>query len=241
MKIIMANWKMTPPALGEARRLCIQVEQGLLQVARDNLTIVLAPPFVFLPLVQHCLHLAHLGAQNVSAEEQGPYTGEISATQLQQFNVEYVIIGHSERRALGESDKLINQKIKIVMRHGIYPILCVGFGTKKGQSVAAIKTIIKKQLRLGLSGIGSTKLTIAYEPVWAISRGLGTGKAATPKHVAEIAEFIKSIAPQARIIYGGSVDAKNAASFANENIQGALVGGASLVASEFLEIIKAFS
>ncbi|MBI4050393.1 MAG: triose-phosphate isomerase [Candidatus Doudnabacteria bacterium] len=244
MKIIIANWKLNPQTIEEARSLASQIEHGLLGIERRGLETAICPPFVFLPAVRHAIHFAHLGAQNVAAEESGPFTGEISVGQLREFKTEYVIVGHSERRAMGEDDKLINRKLKLVLKHKLEPILCVGAGTKKEHSNAAVKKIVKKQLGAALAGLSSSapKLTIAYEPVWAISRGLGTGQAVTPAHAAEIIGFIKSQAPKARVIYGGSVDSKNASGLAKAKIiEGALVGGASLKALEFLQIIKAFS
>ncbi len=235
---------MNPQSLEEARRLSFAIEQGLLATNRNRVETVICPPFVFLPAVAYSLHFAKLGAQDVASLPQGPFTGEVSGGQLQEFAVQYVIIGHSERRSLGEDDKFINKKIRMATLTKLQPILCVGFGAKKSSSVAAIKRIVKKQLQQDLAEVSlkRVKLTIAYEPVWAISRGLGTGKAVKPSHAAEIIKFIKTQVPAARVIYGGSLDAKNAASFAAQKIiEGGLVGGASLVALEFLKIIKAFT
>lgn len=245
-KLIVANWKLNPQTLDEARSLASRVEHGLLAVDRSRVETVICPPFVFLGAVRHAIHFAKLGAQNVSRESGGAFTGDVSAGQLKEFGVKYIIVGHSERRRMGGvDDKVVSRKIKRVLSEDLEPILCVGFGTKKGFSDAAIKRIIKKQVLGGLAGLDRKKLrlTIAYEPVWAISQGLGTGRrAVTPAHAASVISYIKGTAPMARIIYGGSVDAKNAGGFAAEKvIEGSLVGGASLNAVEFLNIIKAFT
>lgn len=165
--LIVANWKMNPQGADEARRLTSGIEQGLLGVDRKLVEVVICPPYVFLPLVKHSLHLAALGAQDVFFEESGPFTGQISPRQLLQFNATHAIIGHSEMRTLGETDAHVNAKVKAAIRHGIHPILCVGFGAKKSSSVWAIKQIVKKQLQLGLKGVntGTGKLTIAYEQI----------------------------------------------------------------------------
>ena len=242
MNIIVGNWKMNPGTLEEARRLASQIEHGLLSVARERVETVLCPPHIFLPATRPLLHFAKLGAQNVASDLSGPYTGEISVKQLKEFNVDYVIVGHSERRALAETDKMINSKVKLALKEGIKPILCVGFGIKKDYANVRVKQVIKSQIRAGFAGVTSkSKILVAYEPVWAISGGLGTGKAVTLKHAREITDFIKSQVTGAQVIYGGSLDAKNAAGFAKMGIGGGLVGGASLEAQDFLKIIKAFS
>lgn len=242
MKIIVANWKMNPQTIEEARQLASQIERGLLGVDRNKVETIICPPAVFIPAVRHLIDFAKLGAQNVSRESAGAFTGEISARQLAEFGVEYVIVGHSERRRMGGDDKVINRKIKQSLAEKLKPILCVGFGTKKSDSHTQIKNVITRQIKIGLAGAKQSRITIAYEPVWAISQGLGTGKAATPAHAAEIAKFIKLIVNRVLVLYGGSVDGKNAAEFAAEKIiDGALVGGASLVPLEFLKIIRAFA
>lgn len=242
--LVVANWKLNPQIPEEAGHLVHQIELGLIKINRNRVETVISPPFVFLPALQHIVHFARLGVQNISAEERGPFTGEISATQVLQFRTAYVILGHSERRALGESDKLINRKILSALKYKLEPILCVGWGTKKSFSLNAIKKVIAGQLRQDLAGmnIKKLKITVAYEPVWAISRGLGTGVPVSPRHAAEIIEFIHSRLPRSRLIYGGSVTAANVKGFAaQKNIKGALVGGASLDAREFLGIVEAFS
>lgn len=241
--LVVANWKLNPETLEDARRIASKIEQGLLSINRSEVETVICPPFIFLPAVSAAIHFAKLGAQNVSRYDKGAFTGEISARQLKHLGVEYVIVGHSERRRMGGADDAaVNQKIKRSLAEHLVPILCVGFGTQKSHSTAQIKNIIRNQIKKGLKGVRGLRVVIAYEPVWAISRGLGTGKAATPQHAEEIAQFIKKIAKGSQVLYGGSVDGKNAAGFAaQKNIAGSLVGAASLVPNEFLNIIKAFS
>lgn len=243
-KLLVANWKLNPQSIAEARTLASQVEQGLLALDRRRIEVVLCPPAIFLPIVRHSVHFALLGAQNISTEESGPFTGETSVRQIREFGAGYAIVGHSERRAMGESDQMINVKVKIVLASHLEPIICVGFGTKVTSTDALIRRVVAKQITLALRGIGAKtqKFTVAYEPVWAISRGLGTGKAADAQHAAGIAGFIKAKFPKVRVIYGGSLDANNALSFAKQSlIEGGLVGGASLRAAEFLKIIRAFA
>ena len=242
-RLIIANWKMNPETLVEARHLVVGVEQGLFGLDRRGVEVAICPPFVFLPALMHSLHFATLGAQNVSAQEKGPYTGEVSAGQLSALQVRFAIVGHSERRALGEDNEFINEKIKICLKRKIEPILCVGFGVKKNMSEQAVKKFIKKQLREDLRGLDAKlKTTVAYEPAWGISTGLGSAKTISVQHCVNIIEFIKEQTPRARVIYGASVTSKNASELASHNsIEGCLVGGASLDATEFLKIIKEFS
>lgn len=237
--LVVANWKMNPGMAEEARELASRVERGLLTVDRSRVETVICPPHVFLPAVRHSLHFAALGAQNVSAAlaDTGAFTGEVSGVMLKDVGVKYCIIGHSERRVTGEDDALINNKIHRAMENRITPIFCVGFGAKKGAASAAVKRIVKAQLTRGLKG-AKGEVVAAYEPVWAI----GTGKPATPAHAAEILEFIRGILPKVQLLYGGSMDGGNAASFAEHKvIQGGLIGGASLKPDDFLKIIKAFA
>lgn len=241
--LVVANWKLNPQKLAEARVLGSRVEQGLLGMNREGMEVVLCPPFVFLPALKMLAHFAKLGAQNISHEGKGAFTGEVSADQLKEFGVEYVIVGHSERRTLGEDDKAINKKIKVCLEKKLQPILCVGYGTKKSQRISEIKKIISRQLKKDLSGLGRdvSKVAVVYEPVWAISRGLGTGKAVTPEHGKEIIDYVRSKGEFKKVIYGGSLDGNNSGAFAKAGIEGGLVGGASLDAEEFLKIVNAFT
>ncbi|MDP3741246.1 MAG: triose-phosphate isomerase [bacterium] len=243
-RLIVANWKMNPQSVGEARKIASQIEHGLLAIKRETIEVAIAAPFIFLPMVKQAVHFVRLGSQNISAHSSGAYTGEVSAKQLLEFRVSLALVGHSERRALGETDDLINKKVLIALEHKIEPVLCVGFGTKFGMSESAEKKILMAQLRLGLRDVKvrSEKFAILYEPTWAISRGVGSGQAVAPSRAALMIKFIKSKYPQARVLYGGSIDSKTAAGFAVEDvIDGGVVGAASLRPQDFLEIVKSFN
>jgi len=230
-KLIIANWKMNPTTLGGAIRIA---------KASDEKKVVVVPPFVFTEEIGRILRKAELGAQDVFWKDSGAYTGEVSWRELKRLGVKYVIIGHSERRALGEDDSIVNKKLKIVLAHGFKAILCVGekWSVRK-RGTRAAENFVKNQLKKGLSGIQNSKfkirnLLVAYEPVWAI----GTGRNDTPSDSSEMAGFIKKLLP-VRVLYGGSVKARNAKSFlAVRNIDGVLVGGASLKMAEFKKIIS---
>src|SRR3989344_725923 len=229
MRLIAANWKMNPGTRAEAKKLAAQVEAGL---KKSKIEVAICPPFVFLEEVEERLKKAKLGAQNVSAEIKGPHTGEVSATQLKDLGVKYVIVGHSERRAMGETDILINRKIKVCLENGLEPILCVGYGTTENTTEASERKIISKQLGAALKGVNN-RLTIAYEPAWTISKGFGTAKPISPERAAKVIKFIKSKYRKARVIYGASITSKNAGELAKfKAIEGGLVGGASLDAGE---------
>ncbi len=243
MRLIAANWKMNPQTLEEARHLAATMEQSVLGLIADRCEVVICPPFVYTVGLKHALHHVLLGAQNVSAEEKGPFTGEISALQLKNLGLRYVIVGHSERRALGEDDKSVNKKLMQCFAHDLQPILCVGYGTTKNTSLQVEKRIITRQLQNGFRGLKFAKgqLTVAYEPAWTISKGPGTAKPITPERAAQVIEFIKSKYKTARVIYGASITAKNAPELARyKSIEGGLVGGASLNAKEFMSIVKSF-
>lgn len=247
MRLMAANWKMNPQIVAEAEKLAARVQANLTPALSSQrrgskaVEVAICPPFPFLEEVSERLKSIKLGAQNVSAEAKGPHTGEVSAVQLKNLGVRYVIIGHSERRAMGESDAIINKKIKLALENGLEPILCVGYGTTKSMRDEAVKRIISKQLTAALKATKG-KITIAYEPVWAISRGPGTAVSVAPEHAANIIKFIKSQVRGARVLYGGSVTSKNAAELARlKIIDGGLVGGASLDPAEFISIINKFS
>ena len=191
-------------------------------------------------------HLIKLGAQNIASEEFGAYTGEVSAFQVKQVGCNYVLIGHSERRQYySETDTLINKKIAIALKNGLKIVLCVG-ETEEEYNKELGETIVSEQIKnalVGFTHLPSTHLIIAYEPVWAI----GTGKTATPEYADKIHTVIRNVIgnlygdtlkEELRILYGGSVKASNILSFMEkENIDGALVGGASLSFPEFSEIL----
>jgi len=246
-KLIVANWKMNPDSPEGAARLAKEIEK----MARNcrHAEVVVAPPFPFLTLVQRVIKKAKLGAQDVFWKDRGPYTGEVSWRQLRYLKVQYAIVGHSERRRwLNETDEMVNKKVVTALKAGLNVILCVGEPLavrKKG--IASAKRFVKNQLQKGLCGVSkievkSRKLVIAYEPVWAI----GTDNPDNPKDSAEIAEFIKNQIQDTKfpisVLYGGSVTANNAPRiFKYREIDGVLVGGASLKPNEFRGIIMAVS
>lgn len=218
---------MNPFSLAEAKRLFNDIKRGIKVVKNE---VIVCPPFSYL-----CCLLGggfKLGAQNCFWEEKGPYTGEISPKMLKDLEVEYVIIGHSERRMhLGETDKTINRKLKAALKAGLKPILCVG--EKKGENS---KKIIESQLSLDLSGIPKKdlrKIIIAYEPIWAI----GTGNFCEVQKAKQTMGFIKSKI-KTKVLYGGSVNSKIADYYTKNGFDGLLVGGASLNAKEFIKIAK---
>ncbi|MCL0091434.1 triose-phosphate isomerase [Dehalococcoidales bacterium] len=243
LPMIAGNWKMNT-TINEAIKLVNEMRQGLDEIAQVDK--VLCPPFISLALVKELIKGSSikLGAQNIYFEETGAYTGEISPLMLAEL-CEFVIIGHSERRKyFNETDEIINKKIQAALKAGLKPILCLGESLEENKA-GRTKEVIIKQLRSALAGITHLGgLTIAYEPVWAI----GTGKAASGKQSNETIGLIrhniselygKKIAQELRILYGGSVSADNIAEFVQQpEIDGALVGGASLKAAEFLSIVK---
>jgi len=245
-KIIVANWKMNPSSQEEALRL---VKNLLAQRLPKNVEVVIAPPFVYLDLVKKiCGKEIKLAAQNINWAKRGAYTGEISSLMVKNLGCDYVIIGHSERRhKMGETDEMINLKLKAAFKVGLVPILAVG---EKELNDDIIK-VLTQQIRSALEGIGVSeisRLIIAYEPVWAISTS-GTGMVDTPDHALSAALLIRKIignlygsewAADLPVLYGGSVTSENAYDFiAQSGISGALVGGVSLELQDFIKIIKA--
>ena len=244
-KIIIANWKMNPQTAEEALRL---VKGILAQRLSKNIELIIAPPFVYLDLVRkNCGREIKLAAQNISWAERGAYTGEISSLMIRNLGCDYVIIGHSERRhKMGETDEMINLKLKAAFKVGLVPVLAVG----EKESNDDIIKVLTRQVKSALEGIGVSeigRLIIAYEPVWAISTS-GTGMIDTPDHALSAVLLIKKImsnlygsewAADLPVLYGGSVTSENAYDFITQSgISGALVGDASLKLQDFIKIIK---
>jgi len=208
--------------------------------------VVVCPPFTALSTVARMLLGSRiaLGAQNVHFEAKGAFTGEISPAMLLDVGCSFVILGHSERRRqMGESSELVNRKLKLALAGGLTPIVCVG-ETWPERSAGQTDRVIREQVIDSLSEVpleALASLLIAYEPVWAI----GTGQVATPDQAAGVHRFIRSLLPprasqQVRILYGGSVTPENAAGLmAEEDLDGALVGGASLTADSFAAVVEA--
>ena len=241
--MIAGNWKMNTTA-GEATALVKEMLLALDQI--DNVDKVVCPPFISLATVGKLIKGSSikLGAQNVYYQEKGAYTGEISPLMLADL-CQFVIIGHSERRQyFNETGEIVNKKIAAALNVGLKPILCIGERLEENEA-GRTEEVVTEQLRSSLTGIDSlSSLTIAYEPVWAI----GTGKAATGEQANETIGLIRHnvaelynerTAQNVRILYGGSVTAAKTTEFMNQSeIDGALVGGASLKATEFLSIVR---
>jgi triosephosphate isomerase len=248
--IIAGNWKMNKTHL-DAIALVRTLSYELGEQDYERAEVVVCPPFSALRSVQLVLEEEHipiaLGAQDMHWEESGAFTGEVSGPMLESLHCAYVIIGHSERRALfGETDETVNRKLNAAYRHGLTPIFCVG-ETLEQREAGETDDVVGRQVREGLAGIERDKLArivLAYEPVWAI----GTGRAATPEDADATTTFLRGVLNEAtgaaaaariRIQYGGSVSAGNISSFmALPNVDGALVGGASLEPKSFAMIVR---
>jgi triosephosphate isomerase len=245
---IGGNWKMNTDS-----KSAVELAKGVVQkcgAMLGKVDVCVCPPFVYLPAVKNALGSSNvrLGAQDVYFESKGAFTGEISCQMLKDIGCQDVIIGHSERRhVLGESDELINKKLSAAIDAGLLPIFCVGELLEQ-RKAGKTEQIVKEQVQKGLKGITVDKakaVTIAYEPVWAI----GTGVNASPAQAQEVhlmirqlitAMYNKDFAGQIRIQYGGSVKPDNAAELAAQaDVDGFLVGGASLKADDFAAIVKA--
>jgi len=253
-KIIVANWKMNPPSLKEAKEIFNGIKKAANKLSKVE--AVICPPFVYLSAVSSQSSAVRLGAQNIFYENPpaggGAYTGEISLAMLKDFGVKYIIIGHSERRSPpvggGETDEIINKKVKSALEEGFKVILCIG--EKERDLNGEYLNFLKMQINEGLKGISKkllNNLLIAYEPVWAISSNAGA-KADSPEAAMQTAifirrEFLPIIGNQAArnipILYGGSVNPENAGGFLKRaGMQGLLVGGQSLIPKNFGEILK---
>jgi triosephosphate isomerase (TIM) len=249
--IFAANWKMNNGA--SATEDFIKSFLSKIQGETLPCDIVIAPPFISLPKLVDLLHSAQnshaiqIAAQNCSQFDSGAYTGEISVLMLREFFVHYVILGHSERRAIfGETDAIINAKIKKAREANLKPIFCIG-ETLAEREAGKLEAVLRTQISLGLEGVSEkdlAEIVIAYEPVWAI----GTGVTATSQQAQDAHAFVRSViselygadpAARVRIQYGGSVKPGNAAELmACPDIDGALIGGAALEPQSFLEIIR---
>ena len=255
--IVAGNWKLNGSQAAN-RALVLAVTDGLaalgLAAVRSPLDVLVCPPFVYLAAVASLLadRQISIGAQDVAVEETGAFTGEVSAAMLRDVGCSYVITGHSERRALfGDTDDRVAGKVIAALRAGLTPILCVG-ETLAEHDAGQTLLVVRRQLNAVLSAEGLNRLSpdtvrkvvVAYEPVWAI----GTGRTATPAEAqsvhadirATVARRDATMAGGLRILYGGSVKASNAEDlFAMQDIDGGLIGGASLQSAEFVSICKA--
>ena len=242
-KLIAGNWKMNG-SIAANDALVRAIVAGMSTVDCIVTVCVPAPYLAHLQVLRHGSAL-ELGAQDVSAHESGAYTGEVSAAMLKEFGVRYAIVGHSERRQYhGESDAVVADKAKAALAQGITPIVCVG-ETLAEREAGRTEEVVKRQLAavIHTNGHCISEIAVAYEPVWAI----GTGKTATPEQAQQVHAVLRSQlqaasghAERVHILYGGSMNAANAASLlAQADIDGGLIGGASLKAADFLHLIGA--
>jgi triosephosphate isomerase len=245
--VIAGNWKMNND-LKESEKLIVELK-NLLQNEKPNCDVIVCPPFTSLSEASKLAKgtMIKLGAQNMHFEDNGAFTGEVSAAMLKSVGCEFVILGHSERRHIfGETDEVINKKIKKALAAGLKPIFCIGELLEEREN-GTTNDVVKRQVLKGLDGISAEdmkNIIVAYEPVWAI----GTGKTASPVQAQEVHEFIRDlieidysleVANDLVIQYGGSVKPDNAKELLSQkDIDGALVGGACLKADSFLGIIK---
>jgi triosephosphate isomerase len=245
--LVAGNWKMNG-STASITELLDGLKAGMSDVS-DSTQVAVCAPYVYIPMVQNSLADSAIayGAQDISEQDSGAFTGEISGSMLNDFNCKYAIVGHSERRSLyGEQDQDTANKYAAALKHGLTPILCVGELLEEREA-GITEEVVARQLDAVIenSGVGSlADGVIAYEPVWAI----GTGKTATPDQAQAVHAFIRNkiaalnadVADKVQILYGGSVNGGNAAElFAMEDIDGGLVGGASLKVDEFLKICTA--
>jgi triosephosphate isomerase (TIM) len=248
--LISGNWKMHHTHL-EAIAVVQKLAYSLTPADYEKAEVSVHPAFTALRSVQTLLDADEvpiaLGAQNVHPEDSGPFTGEVSPPMLAKLNVRYVIVGHSERRQLfGESDAFINQKLLAVLKHGMTPVLCVG-ETLEEREAGTMESKCKHQLQAGLQGVAGSSaanVVVAYEPIWAI----GTGRNATPEDAQAMCKAIRGclseqfgpdVAGKVRVQYGGSVTPSNIGELiAEPDIDGALVGGSSLDAERFSQIVR---
>jgi triosephosphate isomerase len=238
--IVAANWKMYKTG-AEAQEFLTQMKGKI----GSSVKVFIAPSFTALPVMK--AEGVVLGGQNMHEAEEGAFTGEISARMLKAAGAKFVILGHSERRRLFyETDAVIHQKLKIAISSGLLPILCVGETLEEREGKKTFD-VLSNQLKTALEGVSPAEIVLAYEPVWAI----GTGLAATPEIAGETHQFCRSFlnklwgqesAAKTHILYGGSVTPETASALAQQpDIDGALVGGASLDAAKFIQIIQGFS
>ncbi|MFA6896768.1 MAG: triose-phosphate isomerase [Patescibacteria group bacterium] len=252
---IVGNWKMNPLSLGDAETIFDEMENDVYKMRSGKVEVVVCMPYIFLSDFDSDGEIK-LGAQNLFWETRGTYTGEISAEMLRKVGVKYAIVGHSERRKyLGETDEMVNLKMKACLAGGLRPILCVGETAEEKQR-GDTGEIIVSQLEQALLGISEDlvrgKLLVAYEPVWAISSGVvGSGTTPLTDDIMSVGLLIKKIISKlygreivesTPILYGGSVSSRNCFDLVDKTgLRGLLVGGASLVPREFVGIVEKFA
>ena len=250
-KLIIANWKMNPQTVEEARHLVSAIEHRMSSVV-DNVEVVICAPFVYLPALSHYTHHLSLGAQNISWVEHGAMTGEISASQVKQWKANYVILGHSERRLnLGETDSIVNAKIFTALKYKLTPIVCLG--AEEDATKDEMKAIVTKQFNKVTKHLEPKELEniiYVYEPTWSISTSRHSYPA-TGEHALELINHIysllekklaKGVARNIRVLYCGTVNKDNVHEYAKyPEIDGALVGAASLDSDNFWQVVTEFN
>jgi len=248
-QIVAGNWKMNTN-IAEGISLALNLRE-LESQFNNNVEVIVIPPFTHITEITNALSDTNIkiGAQNCAAEEKGAYTGEVSAEMIASLEANYVTIGHSERRAYyGETNQILNKKVKLALRNDLTPIYCCGEKLEE-REVKNHFDVVRTQISEGLFDLGNedfSKIVIAYEPVWAI----GTGVTASPEQAQEIHKYIREIiaekygsetAEKISILYGGSVKPSNANEiFSKADVDGGLIGGAALKAEDFMGIINAF-
>ena len=241
-KIIVGNWKMNPVTLKDVRATFAGIKRSASKVR--GASVLICPPFIYLPELKKMSMASKvdIGSQDVSAKDMGAETGSVSAYMVRDLGIKTTIVGHSERRALGDTDEIVNQKVLNALTAGLKVILCIGEKVRGDDYLSVLQGQLEKNLAYFPSKLAD-RLIIAYEPVWAI----GTGLAENPEQAEKTMEFISKIltsdfgfsVSDFKIIYGGSVDSNNIAGFLSKKIiQGALVGGASLKKEEFAKILE---
>jgi len=245
---VAGNWKMNTDSHSSVD-LAKRVASGSSEIAGHGVSVAVFPPFVYLQSVAKALSASSVavGAQDIYFEPKGAFTGEISASMLKDIGCAYTLCGHSERRhVIGETDELVNKKVAAAIGGGLLPILCVGELLAEREA-SQTEEVVSRQLKVGLAGLSAEKVsavTVAYEPVWAI----GTGRTATLQQAQDVHRFVRELlaelydsqlADEIRILYGGSVKPGNSADLMSQpDIDGLLVGGASLSADDFVAIIR---
>ena len=243
-KLIIANWKMNPATWREALRLFVATKKAA--ISEKTVDLIIAPPFLYLRELGSKSRGVALAAQDANASETGPHTGEISMMQVKDAKTTHVIIGHAERRAAGETDEQVRAKVASALRAGLVPIVCIGEALEIRKEGGQVGFTIS-QLDGALAGLDADKaasVVIAYEPVWAI----GTGEVATPEDAQEVCSAIRTrlgelyspqLADGVRVLYGGSVKAGNVAGLMEmPDVDGGLVGGASIDPDEFVALVR---
>ena len=247
MKIVIANWKMNPSDIRTADSLIKNVKRGVGNI--NEVKVIICPPFIYLPLVEKVIAKTrlHLGAQDLFWIDKGSFTSAISGAMLKHIGCDYVIVGHSERRLIfQDTNKIINNKMKAALRDGLKPVLCIGEKLKERRTGKAF-SVLGKELKVGLKGISKEKIKkvlIAYEPIWAVGSKNPSPSEDIMQIVLSIRKVIsrlysKDIAQRIKILYGGSVNARNAKSIiSTTKVDGLLIGRASLKSNQFNIIVR---